>query len=115
MSDFYDNLYNSTFDVVDVIKHEFLGVKVNVPKVPNKINIGVHSRPNISWIDSPDYPGLFASGKNPVELWECLNDAIYSYFGIPRYVAKRLGNKFYLPLPDGSAIVERPREQLAGA
>lgn len=115
MQNLYDFLYDRTFDVVDFLKYEVVNQKPELPEVPNKISINIHSSPSILWIDSSEYPGLFASGSNPIELWKSLNDAIYSYFGVPRYFAKKLGHKFSLPLPDGRAITERPKEQLAGA
>lgn len=115
MNNLYDTAYNKTFDIIDFLKYDVLNENYEAFEVPNKIAIRLHTKPNFAWLESPDYPGLFASGENPIELWECMNDAIYSYFGVPRHKAKKLGNVFYLPLPDGRAIVERPREQLAGA
>lgn len=117
MQSFYDLLHDKAFDVVDFFSHRVIGVQLNKPLVPEQIQIQIHqSDPkSIIWVDSKDYPGLFASGSNPVELWESLNDAIYSYFGVPRYIAKKSGNIYSLPFPDGTAIVERPKENLATA
>ena len=95
----YSLLYDVSNDVADFVKYGVLGLPVKDFTVPSKIDITVHSSPNSLWIESPEFPGLFASGSNAIELWESLNDAIYSYFEVPRYVAKKLGNTFYLPLP----------------
>ena len=117
MKKVHNLIYDKAFDAFDFLKYDVVGaivpIKIDMPDVPNKINITIHPQPNIIWIESQEYPGLFASGSTNMELWESLNDAIYSYFGVPRYIANKLGNKFDLPLPDGSLIVERPNENLA--
>lgn len=115
MQNIYNLFYDKSNDVVDFFKYGVFGFPTKELDVPNRIEITVHSSPDSLWLESPEYPGIFASGSNAIELWESLNDAIYSYFEVPRYVAKKLGNKFYLPLPDGSTIAERPSEELARA
>ena len=105
-----------TCDFVDYVKYDVLGVSSpDVPEIPLPIKVIIHVRKNITWISFPEYPGLFASGKNQIELLESVNDAVYSYFGIPRYVAKKLGNRLGLPLPDGTVLLDRQNRKFAGA
>ncbi len=46
---------------------------------------------------APDYPGLytvFVQGISNEQLTEMVNDAIFTYFGVPRYIAKRSPDVF---------------------
>jgi hypothetical protein len=115
MNNFYDSLHDKAFSAVDYFRYYILGQKIEVPDVPKQIQIRIHREKEFTWIESPEYPGLFASGSDDLELWKCLNDSIPSYFGVPRYLAKKVGNIYYLPLPDGTVIIERPKEEYARA
>jgi len=107
-------LIDKTYDLVDYLKYDVLKqTSPEIPKLPFPIKVVIHVRKNITWISSPEHPGLFASGKDQIELLKSLNDAVYSYFGVPRYAAKKLGNRIGLPLPDGSVFVEKPYYDLA--
>lgn len=112
--------YNIALDFIDYIKYDLIPVVEKThTDTPRAISLKFHQKrgSNFVWIDSPDYPGLFASGdaRKPQELWECLNDAILSYFGVPRYEAKRRGLPYSLPLPNGEAIVQRDVHKYASA
>ncbi|KKU46119.1 MAG: hypothetical protein UX64_C0012G0004 [Microgenomates group bacterium GW2011_GWC2_46_7] len=113
-------IYNTILDFSDYLKYDFLSLSDKpVTQTPTSISIQFHQKPesNFVWIDSRDYPGLFASGysNDPTELWKCLNDAILSYFGVPRYEAKKRGLPYSLPLPNGQAIVQQDAQKYAGA
>jgi len=115
MDTIYNLLSDKVFDAVDTVKYELIGLQQEVPQVPNKIEIRMHTKPGFAWIESPEYPGIFASGNDVFELLESLNDAIYSYFGVPRYTAKKSPNIFNLPLPDGRIVVEKSKHNFAVA
>lgn len=45
-------------------------------------------------ISARDYQGLYTIASNEEEIIALVNDAIFTYFGVPRFVAKRLPNIF---------------------
>lgn len=53
--------------------------------IPQKINLQVRLTPD-GWfvVTSPDLPGLITQGRNGKELLDMLNDAILTYFNVPR-------------------------------
>ncbi len=48
-------------------------------------------------ISSPEYPGLYTVTplKGEQHTIDLVNDAIFTYFDVPRYLAKKSKNRFY--------------------
>ncbi|MBU1323499.1 hypothetical protein KKE48_02255 [Patescibacteria group bacterium] len=116
MINFPRTVYDGVLDLVDIVRFNLFETP-KAPNLPPKIEIKVvnNKRYGYYWLTSSEYPGLYASGESFHELWENMNDAILTYFDVPRYIAKRRGNTYDLPLPDGRVIVESPRKSYAGA
>ena len=117
MDTIYRFLSDKVFDTVDYLKYDVLRLNQEESKLPREIPFQFHKSNDskLVWIDSAKYPGLFASGENSIELWHCLNDAVLSYFEVPRYEAKKRGYPYSLPLPNGEVIVQKDAQEYAGA
>lgn len=83
-----------------ILKYEILKEKY-YPNIPRTINIKLEEDKKYKTIlaQAPEYPGLVTLVKNKAELVDKVNDAIYTYFGVPRYIAKKWTNQFF---PEGS-------------
>ncbi len=87
-------------DISGILKYEILKEKYN-PDIPRTIFIKLDEDKRYKTIlaQAPEYPGLITVVKNKAELVDKVNDAIYTYFGVPRYIAKKWSNQFF---PEGS-------------
>lgn len=64
--------------------------------LPRSININVefNKKSKTYLAFAPQYQGLCTVASNETELKDMVNDAIYTYFGVPRYIARQLPNLF---------------------
>ena len=53
-----------------------------------EIQVIVHEEDGMFWAESPDMPGLFASGESMDELLESLGEALALYLDIPAVNAR---------------------------
>lgn len=44
---------------------------------------------DIHWVEAPDLPEFFASGKTPEDLAKNIGDTILVYFDVPTYFSKK--------------------------
>lgn len=65
--------------------------------IPEKINFNVTRKPS-GWfvITSPDLPGLVSQCKNLDELMEVYNDAVLTYFDVPKRESDYVFNELNL-------------------
>lgn len=65
--------------------------------IPEKIDFNVKRKPN-GWfvITSPDLPGLISQCKNLDELIEVYNDAVLTYFDVPKRESDYVFNELNL-------------------
>lgn len=64
-----------------------------------KISVEIDSKTKQLLAFSPEYNGLYTVVSKHDELDDMVNDAIYTYFGVPRFIAKQLPNLFF---PEGT-------------
>lgn len=117
MYEFFHQISEKTLDIVDAIKYDVLAFPLPEVSLPStiRINIGVNKDESHYFITFPEYPGLLTEGNNTQELWENMNDAVLTYFDVPRAVATRMPNIYDLPLPNGEKIVQKRNKRLAHA
>lgn len=60
-----------------------------------KIEVNYDKKTKTFLANAPDYNGLFTVTRSEDELEDSINDAIYTYFNVPRFVAKSLPNLFH--------------------
>ena len=58
--------------------------------IPPKINFCLHQTREGYWVESPTLPGLYTQGDTIDKLISNLEDAILTYFDVPRGRAKQL-------------------------
>lgn len=54
-----------------------------------------------------EYPGLYTIARNENELEDAINDAIFTYFGVPRLIARRSPNMFMSETKGDQVISKR--------
>jgi hypothetical protein len=85
-------------DIVQYFQYGVLKTDYNFP-IPKSIHF--ESTPDKKngtvLIASVDYPGLYTivSQNNDEETIDSVNDAIFTYFEVPRYIANRTENLFF--------------------
>lgn len=52
--------------------------------IPDKINFKVRFKNDYIILTSSDYPGLITQAKTPKELLDMFNDAILTYYDVPK-------------------------------
>lgn len=87
-------------DLSGIVRYEILKEKY-YPDIPRSIFIKLEEDKKYKTLlaHAPEYPGLVTVVKNKADLVDKVNDAIYTYFGVPRYIAKKWANQFF---PEGS-------------
>ena len=90
-------------EVLQYIQYKVLRARYSFP-LPRviKFDTEIDNKSKTLLISSTDYPGLYAITPmdNEQEIVNLVNDAIFTYFDVPRYIAKRTENHFCLALPD---------------
>ena len=64
--------------------------------IPNKLNFKFKIKDGYLVATSPELPGLVTQAKTPEELLEMVNDAILTYYDVPRREADIIHNKLNL-------------------
>ena len=60
-------------------------------KIPRGFNFKIHrAEENGYWLDSKDLPGLYTQGDTLAELFENLEDAVLTYFDVPRKESRKM-------------------------
>lgn len=54
---------------------------------------------------APLYNAIYTATKDPNQLVFSINDAIYTYFNIPDYYARKMGNKFIPPAEAWAKVI----------
>lgn len=72
-------------------------------QIPKKFKINIHlGDDGIWWTDSPSMPGCYSQGKTQEEAILNMKDAVFTYYGIPHYLAEssllRVEGEFNLEL-----------------
>lgn len=65
--------------------------------IPEKINYKIRLT-NDGWfvVTSSDYPGLITQGRNGEELLDMVNDAVLTYFNVPREDGDKVFNEMHI-------------------
>ncbi len=99
-SDIYLSLKDKYLDLQEFFLYEFL----NLPKptysfLPHKISFKwtFDKKTNLIYLESTQYPGIYAVGRNEEELTKRMNEAAYIYFEVPRIKAKEIGIRYTFP------------------
>ena len=113
--DLYQKIIDFSLDLVDQVKYEILGFRLPDFNLPKQVSFKFmfDEKDGHYLATATDYPGLITYGRDTKELWENLNDAVMTYFNVPRATALRLGNPYDLPLPNGERIVQKKTIALA--
>lgn len=81
--------------------------------IPERIRLAVEVTPD-GWflVTSPDLPGLVTQGRDAKELLEMVNDAVLTYYDVPRREAASIFNRIAI---DGYGMITngKPEPQLA--
>lgn len=80
-------------DIMDIIKYDMF--QRPLPEVDHSFlqqdtPLIVHKDKDGVWVEFPTYPGLMTSGDNWQQLMDNIHDALLTYHGVPRGIAKRL-------------------------
>lgn len=124
--DVYLLLKSKFLDLEEFINYEIL--RISPPSgdcldcLPKSIDIRwTYDKKNKSfYAESSSHPEIYTAGNSVEEVINSVNDAVYTYYDIPRYLAKRLGNRYLPPqeafdkLPKG-VVVKTTMEKLAYA
>lgn len=74
--------------------------KFDLNALPVKIDFDkkIDQKNNSILFMAKDYPQLYTvvSVKDPAAIADQINDAVFTYFAVPRYVARRLKNQYRL-------------------
>ncbi len=102
------NFQNIIQEIYCVFKYDIFKASIEVPenmdeKILNQ-RVRIQKSEEGYFIESLDYPNLYASGDDLDELREAYYDTILTYFDIPRYFAKRRIDNLKLDLADGTEI-----------
>lgn len=80
MKDFFNKIFRVWYSHQgpQEIKHEY--------KLPETINFTLRMTPD-GWfvVTMPDHPGLITEAKNSKELFEMINDAVLTYYNVPKH------------------------------
>jgi len=123
LEDIYLLLKSRFLDLEEFIKYKVLATPPpTVDYLPESINIRwTYDKKNKSfYAESPSHPEIYTAGKSIEEVINSVNDAVYTYFDVPRYLAKKLGNRYLPPqeafdkLPKG-VVVKTTMKKLAYA
>lgn len=91
-------LQEKLVETLQYVKYGIMNTRYNL-NLPNRIFFenDVDKKNKTVFISSPDYPGLYtiAPLDNQEEIINLVNDAIFTYFDVPTYIAKRTPNKFF--------------------
>lgn len=65
---------------------------IDFSDIPSSINLVGHfdEKNRVHWVESPDLPEFYASGKTKEDLAKNIFDTILVYFDVPTYFAKRM-------------------------
>lgn len=109
IKDFYYFLLDKLEDLLDALKYDFLRLPLPEYSLPRNIPMTFlfNEKEGHYVATSAKFPGLVTYGKDKTELWQNVNDAILTYFDIPRSVSQRIGYPYDLPLPNGQKIVQQ--------
>ena len=81
--------------------------------IPNEISLSIETTPD-GWfiVTSKELPGLMTQARDAKELMEMVNDAILTYFNVPRREASEVFNKIFIE-GHGVILSERMQRELA--
>ena len=81
--------------------------------IPDEIGLSVETTPD-GWflVTSKELPGLITQARNAKELIEMVNDAILTYFDVPRREASEIFNKIFI---EGRGVIlsEKMKQEFA--
>lgn len=115
------NFQNIIQEIYCIFKYDILKSSLEIPdnmseKILNQ-KVRIQKNEEGYFIESLDYPNLYASGDDLGELREAYYDTILTYFDIPRYFAKRRIDNLRIDLADGTEIKAKSyasKSRLAG-
>ena len=61
--------------------------------IPNKINLNLELKDGCFVITSPELPGFITQARNSEELLDMVNDAVLTYYDVPKRVSDFVYNK----------------------
>ncbi len=66
--------------------------------IPEQLNFSIEITPDDWFIaECKDLPGLFTQARSKAELLDMVNDAVLTYFGVPRKESDYIFNELRLP------------------
>ncbi|MDQ3008785.1 MAG: hypothetical protein M3Q81_04275 [bacterium] len=86
-------------DIRGIILYDFLGKKPedHIPRyvvLPQSLNLRIEKNKVGYSVYSDEYIGLITFANTKDELEDMVNDAVFTYFSIPRDIAKRISNMY---------------------
>jgi len=100
MKNMLTKLREHLIEMVQCVQYQVLNEKYTFP-LPRtiKFDTEIDKEHQTLLINSTDYPGLYAIAPlgNQAEIINSVNDAIFTYFDVPRYIARRTENQFFPP------------------
>lgn len=92
--------------VIIVVMKKIL-IKYGIPK---SFDFKIHQADGGGyWLDSKDLPGLYTQGETLGKLFENLEDAILTYFDVPRKEARKVGGFINI---DAKGLIELSSSRL---
>jgi predicted RNase H-like HicB family nuclease len=81
--------------------------------IPDKINININITPD-GWFvaTSPDLPGLITEAASHDELLDNFNDAVLSYFDVPKRVSDCVFDELTFETSQGRAVIRKKHKNL---
>lgn len=113
LEDIYLLLKSKFLDLEEFVKYKILAVPPpTVDYLPESIDIKwtYDNKYKSFYAESNTHPEIYTTGETIEEIVNNINDAVYTYFDVPRYLAKKLGNRYLPPqeafdkLPKGVVI-----------
>jgi len=100
VNDIFLTLKDKLLNLQEYLEYDFL----NLPKpsysfLPYEIPFRwtFDKKTELIYLESTQYPGIYALGKNEEELTKRMNEAAYIFFEVPRIKAKEIGIKYTFP------------------
>jgi hypothetical protein len=100
MSNISATLSTSLTEFFQMLEFEVGRKKFDIHSLPMRIDFDkqIDQKNNSILFVAKDYPQLYTvvSSKDETAIADQINDAVFTYFAVPRYVARRLKNQYWL-------------------
>ncbi len=102
------NIKTKILDIEDYINYKVSSNPLPSENTPKVISVIWEKDPKTKTYSAvfPDYPEIIATADTGEGIINNVNEAVYEYFEVPRYLAKLMGNKYTPPDEAFSKLVK---------